>query len=395
MAALPRLRHLRRGKHSRVRHRGKILTWLAELFDVLGDPATGTAQNFTTDVQVAVGVLTAVGNAVADEVLTIGTTDYTFKANIEAQAAVGTLTAIDNPDDNDTVTIGVKVYRFKGTIAQINDVLIGASASDSLDNLIAAVTAGAGAGTLYFTGTTANADATAVAGGGDTVTVTALVAGTAGNSIATTATGGDVDFAAATLLGGEAAEAAYSVEIGVSASATLDNLIAAINGAAGAGTLYGTGTVAHPDVSAAAGAGDTVNITALVAGTAGNSIATVGEGDLSFATATLEGGVTSNNLQATAHGYATGDGPFLVTTSGTRPTGLLASTLYWLKLRVDADNFTVTGKRAGGVTGISSDGSGTHTLTPASSEEAIFEQLKRHPREVVNEATDIDDLAIS
>jgi len=272
----------------------------------------------------------------------------------------------------------------------------GSTASVSLDNLIAAINADAGAGTLYFTGTTANASATAAAGAGDTVDVTAITAGTAGNSIATTATGGQVDFASPTLTGGEAAEAAYSVEIGATASDTLDNLIAAINGDAGEGTDYGTGTVAHPDVTAAAGTGDTVDITATVAGTAGNDIDTTADSsDVSFGALTLEGGVTSNNLQAAAHGYTVGDGPFLVTTNGTRPTGLLAGILYFVKARPDADNFTVTAKRGSpGETGISADGSGTHTITPAASAEAIYEHLKRHPREVINAETDVDDLAL-
>ena len=54
---------------------------------------------------------------------------------------------------------------------------------------------------------------------------------------------------------------AYQVEIGGSASASLDNLIAAINLGSGAGTVYGSATVAHPLVTAAAGAGDTMDIT--------------------------------------------------------------------------------------------------------------------------------------
>lgn len=62
------------------------------------------------------------------------------------------------------------------------------------------------------------------------------------------------------------------VDIGGTASVTIDNLIAAINGAAGAGTLYFTGTVAHPLVTAAAGAGDTMDLTAKALGPAGNGI---------------------------------------------------------------------------------------------------------------------------
>jgi hypothetical protein len=54
---------------------------------------------------------------------------------------------------------------------------------------------------------------------------------------------------------------AYEVKIGASASDTCDNLIAAINAGAGSGTLYGSATVAHPNVTAAAGSGDTVVVT--------------------------------------------------------------------------------------------------------------------------------------
>jgi hypothetical protein len=68
--------------------------------------------------------------------------------------------------------------------------------------------------------------------------------------------------------------AAYEVQIGGSASATLDNLIAAMQAGAGAGTVYGTGTVAHPTVTVAAGAGDTMTLTANTPGAASSLIET-------------------------------------------------------------------------------------------------------------------------
>jgi len=71
-----------------------------------------------------------------------------------------------------------------------------------------------------------------------------------------------------------APSAANEVDIGGSASVSIDNLIAAINNDAGEGTLYGTGTTANTDASAAAGAGDTMDLTSLIAGTAGNAVAT-------------------------------------------------------------------------------------------------------------------------
>lgn len=66
---------------------------------------------------------------------------------------------------------------------------------------------------------------------------------------------------------------ANEVEVGASASVSIDNLIAAINlDPAGSGVVYGSLTTINANVSAAAGAGDTMVVTARVPGVAGNSI---------------------------------------------------------------------------------------------------------------------------
>jgi len=65
---------------------------------------------------------------------------------------------------------------------------------------------------------------------------------------------------------------ANNVLIGVDATAMGANLAAAINAGAGAGTTYGTGTVANASVTASAALG-VVTVTARTAGTAGNSVA--------------------------------------------------------------------------------------------------------------------------
>jgi len=65
---------------------------------------------------------------------------------------------------------------------------------------------------------------------------------------------------------------AYDVLIGVDAEATIDNLIAAVNQGAGGGVVYGTGTIANADADATALPGAITKITALLPGTAGNSI---------------------------------------------------------------------------------------------------------------------------
>ena len=92
--------------------------------------------------------------------------------------------------------------------------------------------------------------------------------------------------------------AANDIDVGVSDSVSLDNLIAAINAAAGEGTKYGTGTVVHPDVSAAAGAGDTMDIEARVAdGIALATTASLSAGD--WGAATLTGSILASGANGT------------------------------------------------------------------------------------------------
>lgn len=62
------------------------------------------------------------------------------------------------------------------------------------------------------------------------------------------------------------------VLIGGTAGTTADNLIAAINGDAGAGTIYGEHMKPHPTVTAADGGGTIVDIIARAFGAAGNGI---------------------------------------------------------------------------------------------------------------------------
>jgi len=66
---------------------------------------------------------------------------------------------------------------------------------------------------------------------------------------------------------------AFDVLIGATYVDTLTNLVQAINLGTGAGTLYGTGTTANLDVSASNLPAGQILVTALIAGTGGNSIA--------------------------------------------------------------------------------------------------------------------------
>lgn len=119
--------------------------------------------------------------------------------------ATGTLTLGANVAADETVTIGPVTYTYKAApTTGANEVKVGADASASLDNLIAAIGQTAGAGDKYGSATVLHPSCKAAAGAGDTMVVTALTAGTAGNSLATTETlaGGGNEFGAATLLGG-------------------------------------------------------------------------------------------------------------------------------------------------------------------------------------------------
>jgi hypothetical protein len=84
------------------------------------------------------------------------------------------------------------------------------------------------------------------------------------------------------------------IRIGASASATLDNIKAAVNNGAGEGTTYGLGTARHDSVFAGQKTATTIVFFALVAGTAGNSIATTETlTNNSFGGGTLSGGAAA------------------------------------------------------------------------------------------------------
>jgi hypothetical protein len=130
---------------------------------------------------------------------------FTVAASVTpaSTAATGVLTLAANAGDTETVTLDAKAYTWQTVLTDVDgNVLIGASASDSIDNLIAAITGGAGAGSTYAASTTTHTTVTAAAGAGDTMDVTAIVAGTIGNAYATTETMANGSFGGGTLSGG-------------------------------------------------------------------------------------------------------------------------------------------------------------------------------------------------
>ena len=133
----------------------------------------------------------------------------------------GTLTFAANAQNNETVVLGAQTYTWKTTLTGAADeVKIGVTAEDSLDNLVAAINDAGVEGTNYGTGTTANASATAVKDSSTTLIATAITPGTAGDSIASTETMTDGSWDAATLGtttagvdGGEVSDAFYGIAL--------------------------------------------------------------------------------------------------------------------------------------------------------------------------------------
>ena len=84
---------------------------------------------------------------------------------------LGTLTLAANAGNNELVTIGLKAYKFQTSLTdEDGNVKIGAAATNSIDNLIAAINLAAGAGSTYAASMTTNAvDTVAEAGAGDTM----------------------------------------------------------------------------------------------------------------------------------------------------------------------------------------------------------------------------------
>ena len=118
-------------------------------------------------------------------------------------ASVGTLDMPANPLDTETVVIGATTYTFQTVLVdEANNVFIGATAEDSLDNLLAAVNAEAGAGTLYGTGTVLNVSAFLVDLPDEQVLATARTPGAGGNTVVSTTTVTGASWDDTTLLGG-------------------------------------------------------------------------------------------------------------------------------------------------------------------------------------------------
>lgn len=101
--------------------------------------------------------------------------------------AEGALVFTGQPSNGQTVTVGAKTYTLQTTLTNVDgNVQIGGSFQDTVANLLAGMTLGAGAGTAYAAAMTAHTTVDFAADGTDTIELTAKTAGAAGNLIATT-----------------------------------------------------------------------------------------------------------------------------------------------------------------------------------------------------------------
>lgn len=169
-----------------------------------------TDVNLVNEVAKAANRLTVVGYQFPSGALNVNATPGDLprieQTGLVAASLELTITSIVNLD-GETVTIGGQVYTFQSALSSMgtvaNEVLIGANLAAAVDNLAAAINAGAGAGVTYGSGTVANEFVTAVSDGVDGVVVTAKISGVYGNAITVAEALTDGSWAgAATALGG-------------------------------------------------------------------------------------------------------------------------------------------------------------------------------------------------
>ena len=120
---------------------------------------------------------------------------------VNSSAATSDLTQAGQPGNTETVTIGSKVYTFQTVLTDVDgNVLIGASAIESLTNLRDAINLDPDTlGTGYAASMTLHPDVSASGDGDTTITVTAKCEGAAEDSIVTTTTAGNLSWDGATL----------------------------------------------------------------------------------------------------------------------------------------------------------------------------------------------------
>ncbi len=315
---------------------------------------TNGAFTFTAKTTGATTVPTATSNA---EVLSwngaAGANGVDAVTSVTAEAATGTLTMTALPVATQTVTVGNQTYTFTATTppgAGTNDVYIGTTIAEATANLVNAINhnyadvAGTATPGGYGTGTAVNPDASAADMTGGLIDVTALADGQAGfaaNSVGTgsanltwsagagangvngvnsvtaqaatgtlaTAGGGtgntilagssvSVGGVTYTFTTGPVGTTANAILVGADDTATIANLVNAINhnyadGAGNATGAYGSGTQVNPLVTAVDNGNGALTFTAKTTGATPVATATSNGAVLAW-----NGGAGANGLNA-------------------------------------------------------------------------------------------------
>lgn len=260
-------------------------------------------------------VLTIGTNPVEGATVSIGGQVYRFRTDVGAGVKAEQLLTFNSelPHDGDTVVLGLTTYTFKNVLTPTaGQVLIEATVTTTIDNLVAAVDGGVGAGTKYAEGTTdIGAVVTPTKASADTFKVVYYVVGALGNGFDTLGTLTHATWGDTTLKGGIEPQAANDVLIGLTTEISIDNLVFAITAGAGIGTYYGTGTVINALVTAVKASAATMTATNKVKGVIGDLTAlaeSLVDGSWALGATFLSGGVNGTL------GYANevcADGSFL------------------------------------------------------------------------------------
>lgn len=250
----------------------------------------------------------------AGDTVISGAQTYTYvTALTEAKATATYTTDTTQPVDGSSVVVNDVTYRFKTTPEQANDVKISAVDADgTLANLVLAINGtGVGDGSDYYTGTAAAAGVVAAGVAAHATVVTADAVGTAANAFLKSATSDpdshiDVDAGGGgTTFSGGVAAVPNEILVEATSADAIDNLVAAIMDTAGEGTKYSTGTVTQETVVNAARALNTMTVEYAVVGFAGNLYDTAGTMTHgSWGAAKLAGGI---DAQAAYDVYDGGD----------------------------------------------------------------------------------------
>jgi flagellin len=265
----------------------------------------------------ATGVIDMTGNAVAGDSVTIGGTTYSFVASGSAtNAGAGYATVAIGSTVQSTLTNLMNAVNTAGagssTTFDNNSTANTVASITSINNgqaIVQALAAGAGtsaAGTgnyIALSGSLTNGIAGSPGGGEASSNATGYLALSANPIAGNTVTLGNQTY---TFTSGTPA-AANQVALGQTITATLTNLMNAVNGGAGAGSTYGTGTVANNEaqISGVSGNQAAVTATTAYAGAAGNSVALsanlsdgAGGGTVGTVGSKLSGGGTSVDLSS-------------------------------------------------------------------------------------------------